>query len=418
MSHCPHSPAASAQGMLPLEKALAALLACAAPVEQTLSLPLLEADRRICATDMYAVLPQPPFDRAQVDGYAARSADLVAASPKAPAALQVTQFLYAGSGPGVPVQPGQAARITTGAMLPPGADCVIWQEDTTRHGHSISVCHSLAPGRNCHAQGRDVAPGRLLVGRGDMLHSGTLGLLAGQGHTHVPVYGSPAASMLATGDELCPPGLPLPKGGIYNTSATLLGVRLQRLGARIADMRVCPDDDALLLQHMEDLLPHSALVITTGGVSWGPRDLVPRLAARLTARHGGRLLFRGLSMKPGTMTLGAVVGKTILLGLSGTPVAAAAAFELLAGPLIKKLSGRARYGLTRQRGIMSNDFGTCRKDSRRLVMARLEGTDVFLRPRGEGVGQPALRGDCNWFVDIPAGCPPRRRGDEVAVILP
>ena len=135
MSHCPHSPAASAQGMLPLEKALAALLACAAPVEQTLSLPLLEADRRICATDMYAVLPQPPFDRAQVDGYAARSADLVAASPKAPAALQVTQFLYAGSGPGVPVQPGQAARITTGAMLPPGADCVIWQEDTTRHGH-------------------------------------------------------------------------------------------------------------------------------------------------------------------------------------------------------------------------------------------------------------------------------------------
>jgi molybdopterin molybdotransferase len=123
-------------------------------------------------------------------------------------------------------------------------------------------------------------------------------------------------------------------------------------------------------------------------------------------------------MKPGTMTLGAVVGKTILLGLSGTPVAAAAAFELLAGPLIKKLSGRARYGLTRQRGIMSNDFGTCRKDARRLIMARIEGTDVFMRPRCEGAGWSALRDDCNCFVDIPAGSLPLRRGDEVNVILP
>ena len=418
MSPCPHPPAASGQGMLPLEKALAALLACAGPVEQTLSLPLLEADRRVCAADIYAGLPQPPFDRAQVDGYAARSADLAGASPEAPARLLVTQFLYAGSGPGQPMQPGQAARITTGAMLPPGADCVIWQEDITRHGHSISVRHSLASGRNCHPKGHDVAPGRLLAGKGHMLHSGTLGLLAGQGLTHVSVYGTPAASMLATGDELCPPGLPLPKGGIYNTSTTLLGVRLQRLGAHVADMRVCPDDDALLLQHMEDLLPRSALVITTGGVSWGPRDLVPRLTARLMARHGGRLLFRGLTMKPGAMTLGAVVGKTILLGLSGTPVAAAAAFELLAGPLIKKLSGRTRYGLTRQHGIMSNDFGTCRKDARRLIMARIEGTDVFMRPRCEGAGWSALRDDCNCFVDIPAGSLPLRRGDEVNVILP
>ncbi len=418
MTPCPHSPAASGQDILPLERALAAMLACAAPVAQTLSLPLLGADRRVCAANIYAELPQPPFDRAQVDGYAARSADLACASPESPATLHVSQCIYAGSGPGAPVQTGQAARITTGAMLPPGADCVIWQEDTARHGYSISVCQSLAPGRNCHAQGHDVAPGRLLVGRGDMLHSGILGLLAGQGHTHVPVFDSPVTSMLATGDELCPPGLPLPEGGIYNTSATLLGIRLQRLGARIDDMRVCTDNDALLLQHMEELLPRSALVITTGGVSWGPRDLVPRLTARLIARHGGRLLFRGLGMKPGTMTLGAIVGKTLLLGLSGTPVAAAAAFELLAGPLIKKLSGRASYGLTRQRGIMSNDFGSCSKDSRRLVMARLEGTDVFLRPRCEGVGQPALRDDCNCFVDIAAGCPPLRRGDEVAVILP
>ncbi|MDD4702532.1 MAG: molybdopterin molybdotransferase MoeA [Desulfovibrio sp.] len=420
MSFCPPytSPHISVKkDILPLEKALAALLSCARPTDQPLSLPLLEACGRVSAADLYASLPQPPFDRAQVDGYALHSADIALASPDSPVTLPVVQYLYAGGGPGEPLLPGQAARITTGAMMPPGADCVMWQEDTRVDGCDVIIAHKLSPGRNCRSLGHDVAVGRPLVRRGDVLHSGTLGLLAGQGHTQVCVYGSPTVSMLCTGDELCPPGTSLPKGGIYNISGTLLGVRLQKLGASIPSIKTCPDNYDRLRHHLETMLGHSHLIITTGGVSWGPRDLISRLTEELAAHHGGRLLFRGLHMKPGAMTLGAAAGGSVLLGLSGNPVAAAAAFELLAGPLIRKISGRARYGLQRQRGVMRNDFGSCRKDARRLMMARLEGTEVFMRPESESIGQPALWDDCNCFVDIPAGCPPLRRGMEVDVIL-
>ena len=420
MSFCPPYASPHISGkkdILPLEKALAALLACARPTEQTQLLPLLEAYGRVSAADICASLPQPPFDRAQVDGYALRSADITLASPDFPVTLPVVQYLYAGGGPGDPLLPGQAARITTGAMMPQGADCVMWQEDTTVDSCGVTIRHKLSPGRNCHPCGHDVAVGRSLIRRGDVLHSGTLGLLAGQGHTHAYVYSSPRVSMLSTGDELCPPGHPLPRGGIYNISGTLLGVRLQNLGASVQSMSTCPDNYDRLRRHVETMLEQSHLVITTGGVSWGPRDLISRLAEELAARHGGHMLFRGLHMKPGAMTLGAAVGNSVLLGLSGNPVAAAAAFELLARPLIRKISGRARYGLQRQRGIMRNDFGSCRKDARRLMMARLEGTEVYMRPENESIGQPALWDDCNCFVDIPAGCPPLRRGMEVDVIL-
>ena len=405
------------QTILPLEKALAALLACVRPTAQTVRLPLLEADGRVNAADIFVSLPQPPFDRAQVDGYALHSADIAQARPDSPVTLPVVQYLYAGGGPGAPLPRGQAARITTGAMMPPGADCVMWQEDTMAEASRITVRHSLTPGRNCRPCGHDVAVGQPLAQRGDVLHSGTLGLLAGQGHTHVCVFDKPTASMLATGDELCPPGHPLSEGDIYNISGTLLGVRLQNMGARILRMETCADSYDRLRLHVEAMLEHSRLIITTGGVSFGPRDLVSRVAEDLAARHGGRLLFRGLHMKPGAMTLGAAIGDSILLGLSGNPVAAAAAFGLLAGPLIRKMSGRAHYGLRRLRGVMRNDFGSCSKDARRLMMARLEGSEVFMHPENGGIGQPALRDDYNCFVDIPAGYPPLRRGMKVDVIL-
>lgn len=411
----PHG--AGQQTILPLEKALAALLSCVRPTGQTHRLPLLEASGRVSAADIFASLPQPPFDRAQVDGYALHSADIAEVRPDCPVTLPVDQYLYAGGGPGAPLPRGQAARITTGAMMPPGADCVMWQEDTTADGSRVTVRHSLTPGRNCRPCGHDVAVGQPLARRGDVLHSGTLGLLAGQGHTHAHVFEKPAASMLATGDELCPPGRPLSEGDIYNISGTLLGIRLQNLGARILHMETCADSYDKLRRHVEAMLEHSRLIITTGGVSFGPRDLISRLTEDLAARHGGRLLFRGLHMKPGAMTLGAAIGNSVLLGLSGNPVAAAAAFDLLAGPVIRKMSGRAHYGLKRLRGVMRNDFGSCRKDARRLMMARLEGTAVIMHPENGGIGQPALRDDCNCFVDIPAGCPPLKRGMEVDVIL-
>ncbi len=402
---------------LPLEEALDLLLRHAPTVTASEEVPLFDADGRICFAHVRADLPQPPYDRVQVDGYALRSADIADATPERPVMLLVTQHLYAGDAPGLPLEPGQAARVTTGAVLPQGADCVVWQEDTLADSQTVVISRSLAALRNCRMRGHDMEAGSLLAESGDVLHSGTLSLLAGQGHDHVRVFCRPRVSLLATGSELVLPGAPLPQGGIYNISSTLLGLRLRKMGARIVRMATKGDNRRELQAYLAEMLAGSDLVITTGGASVGPRDLVPSIAADLAAQQGGSLLFQGLRLKPGSMTLGAALPQTLLLGLSGNPVAAAATFGLLAVPVLKKISGATRFAPVRQKAVARNDFGSFRKDERRIVLARLEGKDVYFARDARRMGQPALCDDCNCFVDIPAGSNPVRKGMEVDIIL-
>lgn len=402
---------------LPLEDALELLLQHAPTVTESEEVPLFDADGRICFAHVRANLPQPPYDRVQVDGYALRSADIASASPDRPVMLLVTQHLYAGDAPGQPLEPGQAARVTTGAVLPQGADCVVWQEDTLADSQTVVISRSLAAMRNCRMRGQDMERGSVLAESGDVLHWGTLSLLAGQGHARVRVFRRPKVSLLATGSELVLPGAPLPQGGIYNISSTLLGLRLRKMGARIMHMVTRGDNRRELQTYMAEMLATSDLVITTGGASVGPKDLVSGIAADLAAQQGGSVLFQSLRLKPGSMTLAAALPQCLLLGLSGNPVAAAATFGLLAVPVLKKIGGATRYTPVRQTAVARNDFGSFRKDERRIVLARLEGKDVYFARDAQRMGQPALCDDCNCFVDIAAGSGPVRKGMEVDVIL-
>ena len=402
---------------LPLEDALELLLRSTPTVAEFEEVPLFDADGRVCFADLRAELPQPPYDKVQVDGYALRSADIADATPERPVILLVTQHIYAGDAPGRPIEAGQAARVTTGAVLPQGADCVIWQEDTLADIQTVVISRSLAAMRNCRMRGQDMERGSLLAESGDVLHSGTLSLLAGQGHAQVRVFRRPRVSLLATGSELVLPGAPLPQGGIYNISSTLLGLRLRKMGARIVRMMTRGDNRPALRGHLAEMLAESDMVITTGGASVGPRDLIPGIAADIAAEQNGSVLFQSLRLKPGSMTLAAALPQTLLLGLSGNPVAAAATFGLLAVPVLKKMSGATRFAPVRQKAVASNDFGSCRKDERRILLARLEGRDVYFAGDAQCMGQPALCDDCNCFVDIPAGNGPVRKGMEVDVIL-
>lgn len=403
---------------LPLEEALEALLTSAVPVQDMETLPLLDCLQRLPQADIRATLPHPPFHRVQVDGYALRHDDIARASSERPIMLRVTQHVFAGSGAGMPLHPGEAARVTTGAMLPPGADCAVWQEDVTAHDDVVLISRPLPRHRNCRQRGHDIALGQTLIRRGHSLHPAALSQLAGQGYTHVRVFRRPLVGLLATGDELCAPGVALPEGNIYNASSTLLGTRVRALGADISAMTACGDNEAALRRHLLDLLSKSDVVITTGGVSGGSRDLLPHVAAQLVAELGGVMLFHGLRIKPGSLTMGMCVGGKVLLGLSGNPAPAAASFELLGVPLLKKLAGRAEYRPQRQRGIAQNDFGHCRKDTRRLVLAQMVGQRVFLRQHSMGAGLPGPCEDYNCFVDIAEGSSPLRAGMEVDVIIP
>ncbi len=382
------------------------------PVAEYEDLPLEEALGRIAFADVRAVMAQPPFDRSPLDGYALRHEDSAGASRRHPRHVRLTQRLCAGADAALPVALGECARIMTGAMLPPGADCVIAQEDTSMGEESVALYAEIRARQNICFAGEDTQPGQMLAERGVPLTFAHVGVLAGQGLTSARVFRRPSVAIMSSGDELCPPGQPLPPGKIYNSNSPLLAARLQALGARPFMAGICRDDPELLHRRIRELLTAHDMLVTTGGVSVGQKDYLPDAAERL----GGALLFHGISVKPGSPALGMAWEGKILLALSGNPYAAIATLETLAVPALKKLAGYADYRLVRQRAIARSAFGKA-SDTRRLVRARLERGEVTIPPSGHSSGVLSSLIDCNCLIDIPAGSPGVAEGDAVDVIL-
>ncbi|MDR1243478.1 MAG: molybdopterin molybdotransferase MoeA, partial [Deltaproteobacteria bacterium] len=328
------------------------------------------------------------------------------------ARLRVTRHIFAGDGQERPLKVGEAARIMTGAMLPPGADCVIGQEDTDAGREWVALYRPLRHLQNICLRGEDVAEGQLLASRGRKLHHAHLGLLAGQGLSTVPVFRRVKVAVMSTGDELIPADAYPAPGKIHDSNSILLGARLRSLGMLPVLSACCADDMQRLYDEIRALLRDNDLVITTGGVSVGEKDFLPAVAAMLD----GRILFHGIEIKPGSPALAVAKDGKILLCLSGNPYAASATFEVLAVPALHKLSGNKQFSLLRQNGISRSEFGKP-SDMRRLVRARVSGQEVFIPPSGHASGMLRALAGCNCMIDIPAGAPPLQKGMPVEVIL-
>ena len=397
---------------LSAEDAAALLMSRAVPPTCSREVPLSQALDRICAADLSACMDHPPFDRSPLDGYACRSQDLRGACAHAPAVLQVTQHIFAGDTPSGPVTPGACARIMTGAPIPPGADCVIRQEDTDCGASRVCIFVSSAPHSNICRRGEDLRRGAPIVSRGARLTPAHLGVLAGQGLSRVPVYPPLRVGILATGDELVDPGAPLPPGRIYNSNQTYLAARLAQLGMRPVIAPRGADSLEMLTASLEELLCRCDAVVTTGGVSVGQRDLIPAALSAL----GARQLFHGAAVKPGSPVLAAVLQEKPLICLSGNPFAAAATFELIARPPLCSMAGWAAPWPERIRGTLRTPFPKA-SPVRRLVRARLEGCSVSFPSGGHVSGALSALIGCNCLVDIPAGSPPLAAGACVEVVL-
>lgn len=394
-----------------VERATALLMECALPADKEL-LPLLDAVGMVCAEDLRTQIPQPPFDRSALDGYAVHKADLTNASKETPVQLPVTLRLFAGSAPGASLALGHAARIMTGAPLPVGADCVIPQEAAQCDKNSVTFYGPQAGKCNICTRGEDMEEGTLLVPRGGKLQAAHVGLLAGQGISRVPVFGRPVVAVMSTGDELVPMGSPLPPGKIYDSNQPMLCARLMELGARPLPMSPVADRPELLCENILQALARCGMVITTGGVSVGQKDFLPEVVRRL----GGKLLFHGIAAKPGTPALAASLDGKLILCLSGNPFAAATTFELLGRPVVEIMRGLAPAIPTRRNAVLCSGF--C-KDSRqrRFVRARLAGGTVQIPDACHSSGALGAWAGCNCLIDIPAGSPPLCPGQAVDVIL-
>lgn len=371
-----------------------------------------EALGRTLAEDVTAPLDQPPFDRSPLDGYALRSADLTGASPEHPVSLRVVETVYAGGVPSRILGPGEAIRIMTGAMLPRGCDCVLQHERTDNGLKQVQIYAALSPHDNYCDRGEDYRTGEVLLPAGTVVDAAAMGVLASAGLSSVPVRRRPVVRVLSTGDEVVSPDLhPLPAGKIYGSNQELLTARLRELG--VSDVRglLIGDDPREVADTMAQLLGECDLLITTGGVSAGDKDIFHEALPLL----GAERVFWKVNLKPGTPAMYSLWQGQPILSLSGNPFAAAATFELLARPLLAALTGESRFSLRSRTAVVEGSFPKA-SPGRRFLRGFYQEGRVSLTGKNDSGMLASLVG-CNCLVDLPAGSPPVQEGQTVTVLL-
>ena len=371
---------------------------------------LTEAVGRLLTRDVRSTLPQPPFDRSPLDGYAVIAADIASAAPGAPVSLQVVDRLWAGSPAKLGVERGQAVRLMTGCMIPPGANAVIRQEDTDLGQEAVRIFCSVGAGQNICRQGEEYGSGALLLKKGSRVDAVGAAVAAGAGFSRLPVRRRPKAVILATGDEVRQPGQPLPPGKIYDSNTTYLSARLRQLGVETAAALTSADDLETLAASLRRWAPEADLIITTGGVSVGEKDLLEQAAKAA----GAEILFHGIRIKPGMPTLFAALGNARLLGLSGNPFSAAVPFELLLRPMLARMTGDPDLDLRADTAVAARGFGKP-SPTRRFLRAFCEQKRVF-PPAAQANGQMRSMIGCNCLIDVPAGSGEVHPGDLVRVL--
>jgi molybdopterin molybdotransferase len=394
------------QALLSVEEALERLLAGARCVGEVETVPTMAATGRVLAQAQASALNVPPLDNTSMDGYAVRAADCASGAAR----LRVAQRIPAGA-VGKPLASGTAARIFTGAPIPPGADAVVMQEQTEPVGDDVIVKHAPKAGEWVRRAGEDIRAGSTILAAGTRLRAQEVGLAASVGVASLPVYRKARAALFSTGNELVMPGEPLPEGAIYNSNRFTLTGLLHMLGCEVADLGIVPDTLEATRATLREAAGISDLIITSGGVSVGDEDYVkPAVTAE------GRIDMWRLAIKPGRpLAYGAVRradgSEASFIGLPGNPVSSFVTFLLFVRPFVLRLQGAAE--VTPRVYAARADFDWPKPDARREFLRvrfnRDGGLDLFPN-QSSGVLTSTVWGD--GLLDNP----PKhaiRRGDMV-----
>jgi molybdopterin molybdotransferase len=341
------------KGLLSVDEALDVLLAGARPVAEAEQVPTLEAAGRVLARAQASAMDVPPMDNSAMDGYAVRTADVTAPDTK----LRVAQRIMAGS-VGQALAPGSAARIFTGAPIPPGADAIVMQEFCAADDGNVVI--KKVPEKEAWIRRRasDISKGAQVLAAGIRLRPQDTGLAASVGIATLPVARRVRMGLFFTGDELVMPGDPLPPGRIYNSNRFTLNGLARVFGCEVRDYGIVPDSLEATRAVLKKAAAECDIIVTSGGVSVGDADFVkPAVEAE------GSLLMWKIAMKPGRPLAFGRVGEAAFIGLPGNPVSSFVTFLVFVRPFLLRTQG---IGEVRPHAIAARaDFDWAEPDARR-----------------------------------------------------
>jgi molybdopterin molybdotransferase len=367
----------------------------------------LFAEGRVLAEAISSPENIPDVPKASMDGYAIRADDGIALR-------RVIAEVTAGQQPGLHIGPGEAARIMTGAPLPSGADAMIQVELTEEHDGVMQIAQPIKAGNNVHTVGQDIQLGEAVLGPGALIGSAEVGLLATLGITRVQVYRRPIVAVLATGDEVVEPDAPREAGGVRDSNRYAIMAAVREAGCEAVQLGIAPDELALQREAIRAGLERADVLITSGGVSMGTRDLIKPILAELGTIHFGRIAF-----KPGKPTTFATVGNKLVFGLPGYPVSSLVSFEVFVRPALRALMGDARPQRPRVQVALASPIRPSpdRPEYQRVIVRFEDGKLVAHSTGGQGSSRLlSLRG-ANGLLLVPPGEQVYAAGKELEALL-
>ena len=388
--------------LISLEEALARIFEQVRPLDAE-PVPLATAAGRVIADEARSGVDLPPFASSAMDGFAVRSSDT-------PGRLPVVARIAAGVPAPRALEPGEAMGIATGGVVPDGADAVIPIEYVVESDNGVEIEQTVGQGDNVRPRGSDVSAGDVVVSQGSRLGPAQVGALAAAGLVEVSAARRPRVVVLATGTELRRPGEPLGPGEVYEANGVLLATAFAAAGADVETLPTVADDAAAHRRALESGLEADVLV-TSGGVSVGPHDLVRGLLAEL----GVEEIFWGLAVKPGKPLAFGVRGSTLVFGLPGNPVSSLVGAEVFVRPALLALQGASVPGPVYSAGSLASAI---RRNKQRdeFVRARSvpSATGVVLEPiMGQESHMIARAATADALVHAPRGDGELAAGDTV-----
>lgn len=380
------------------------------------SVPLAAADGRVLAERVDATMDVPGFDRASMDGYAVRATDTVGASEASPVVLELAGEVHAGEEPTATVDPMTAVEVSTGAVLPPGADAVVMVERTSRRESNVAIRTTTTPGEHVMPAGDDVAAGERAMGPGTVLTSREVGLLAALGREEVPVQRRPRVAVISTGEELVPLGDDLrpTAGEIYDVNGPAVAAAVRDAGGEPVVAPQVPDDEAALADALDEYAADCDLVLTSGSTSAGAVDILADVVADL-----GEVTHHGVAIKPGKPTLVGSVDGTPYVGLPGYPVSALSVFRAFVAPALRTAGDRPPLE-TPEVGAQMGVPVRYEEGRHRLLPVGLvtDGAgETLAYPVDKGSGATTSLANADGIVEMPAETVLLDDGDSVTVEL-